>query len=215
MAALVLTVRVHEAALRESGDGGDAAGENMVNVALIWPRPGKAEVLGSTGVVRLRDRPRKRDEPDRPDAFSVLVLKEKVDGDVALLVHVLDRDRRGNYARFLRALAAATVGGAGGLFAGAVPGLVRLAFTEAAEQGAILVGGDRSKADRLEVVAVAKAPLVLRETAIRKLAEKREDKLVRVPLIAPRDLKRPREKGRLAPGRANGHLVLELSASGG
>ena len=37
---------------------------------------------------------------------------------------------------------------------------------------------------------------------------------VTVPLIAPRELVRPGEKGHLAPLRSNGHLVLELFVAG-
>jgi hypothetical protein len=43
MSELVLGVRVAEAALRETGDASDRVGENIVNVLLACPRPGKAE----------------------------------------------------------------------------------------------------------------------------------------------------------------------------
>jgi hypothetical protein len=210
MAGLFLTVRVVAAALRESGDRRDAAGENIVSVALLWPRPGKAEVLGSTGVVRLGDRPGKKAPPDTPPAFAAPVLKEKVQGDVALIVLVLDRDRQGKFARFLRSVAAAGIEAAGDAAAGSVPGLVRLAFTEAAEQGALHVAGERTAADRLEAVAVSRDPVVLTGEQLEGMAKKREPRTVQVRLDAPRDLMRPREKGRLAAGRPNGWISLEL-----
>lgn len=210
MAGLILTVRVVAAALRESGDRRDEAGENIVNVALLWPRPGKAEVLGSTGVVRLGDRPGKSAKPDTPSAFLAPVLKEKVQGDCALMVQVLDKDRQGKFTRFLRNVAAAGIEGAAGSVVGIVPNAVRLAFTEAAEQGAIHAGPDRSAADRLEAVGVSREPLVLTGAQLAKIAKKGDTRTVQVRLDAPRDLVRPREKGRLAPGRPNGWISLEL-----
>src|SRR5690349_9011597 len=111
MAELILTVRVHEAALRETGDASSRAGENVVNVALLWPRPGKDEVLGTTGLVALRDHPRSEDEGDRPPTFAAPVLKEKVEGDIAMLVHVLERDATGAFARLLRRLGSAAMSG--------------------------------------------------------------------------------------------------------
>lgn len=210
MAGLILTVRVAAAALRESGDRKDAAGENIVNVALLWPRPGKAEVLGSTGVVRLGDRPGRNDEPDRPSAFLAPVLKEKVQGDCALMVQVLDRDLQGSFNRFLRSVAAAGIEGIAGAAAGGIPNLVRMAFTEAAEQGAVHAGPDRSAADRIEAVAVSRAPVLLPGERLAEIARKGATQTVQVRLDAPRVLVRPREKGRLAPGRPNGWISLEL-----
>lgn len=215
MAGLFLTVRVVAAALRESGDRKDAAGENIVNVALLWPRPGKAEVLGSTGVVRLGDRPGKSAKPDTPSAFLAPVLKEKVLGDCALMVQVLDKDRQGNFNRFLRQVAAAGLESVAGGLAGSVPNLIRMAFTEAAEQGAIHVGPDRSAADRIEVVAVSRAPVVLPGDQLAKIAKKGGTQTVQVRLDAPQELARPKEKGRLAPGRPNGWISLELKVEEG
>jgi hypothetical protein len=209
MTSLVLTVRVVEAALRETGDRGDGAGENVVNVALLWPRPGKAEVLGTTGLVRLRDHVRPDDEPDRPAAFDAPVLKEVVEGDVALLVHVLDRDVRGAFARFLRGVAASVIDGAPAALGSFGPGLLRLAFTEAAERGSVAVGNGQED-ERLDVVAVAARPVLVDADDLDRLAASGEPRRLDVPLTAPHDLARPREKGRLAAGRANGHHVLEL-----
>jgi hypothetical protein len=209
MPTLVLTVRVAEAALRETGDRGDGAGENVVNVALLWPRPGRPEVLGSTGLVRLTDHAREDDAPDRPAVFDAPVLKEVVEGDVALLVHVLERDERGAFARFLRGVAAAVVDGAPSALGPFGPGLVRHAFTEAAERGAVLVAGGKED-ELVEVVAVAGRPVVLRSTDLARLAASGAPERVTVALAAPQDLARRREKGRLAPGRPNGHLVLEV-----
>ena len=211
MAGLMMTVRVVAAALRESGDGRDDAGENIVNVALLCPRPGKAEVLGSTGVVRLGDRPGKDAKPDAPKAFQAPVLKEKVQGDVALMVMVLDRDRQGKFSRFLRSVAAAGLEGIGGAVVGSVPGLVRMAFTEAVEQGAIHVAGEpRTASERLEVVAVSREPVTLSGAELDKLAQKSGPLSVQVRLDAPNELARPKEKGRLAPGRRNGWITLEI-----
>lgn len=211
MAGLMMTVRVVAAALRESGDGRDEAGENIVNVALLCPRPGKQEVLGSTGVVRLGDRPGKDAKPDKPKVFAAPILKEKVQGDVALMVMVLDRDRQGKFARFLRSVAAAGIEGVGGAVVGAVPNIIRLAFTEAVEQGAIHVAGEpRTAAERLEVVAVSREPVTFSGAELERLAGKTGPLTVQVRLDAPNDLVRPKEKGRLAPGRRNGWISLEI-----
>ena len=215
MAGLILTVRVVAAALRESGDRKDAAGENIVNVALLWPRPGKAEVLGSTGVVRLGDRPGKAAKPDTPNAFLAPVLKEKVQGDCALMVQVLDKDRQGNFSRFLRHVAAAGIEGLAGSAVGSIPNSIRMAFTEAAEQGAIHAGPDRSAADRIEAVAVSRAPVLLLGDQLAKIAKKGTVQTVQVRLDAPRELARPKEKGRLSPGRPNGWISLELKVEEG
>lgn len=213
MPRLVLTVHVVEAALREAGDGRDRAGENAVNVALLWPRPGKAEALGTTGLVRLRDHAHRDEEPDRPAAFRAPVLKEVVAGEVALLVHVVDRDRRGGLQRFLRRLAGSVVGEAGGLMAAGSGGLLRVAFTEAAERGSVLVADRDGDGERLEVVAVSRQPVVVAPQELDHLADAGRPRDVRVALAAPQDLERRREKGRLAPGRPNGHLVLRLTVT--
>ena len=138
------------------------------------------------------------------------MLKEKVWGDCALLVQVLDRDRQGKFHRFLRSIAASGIEGAAGTVTGSIPNAVRLAFTEAAEQGAMHAGPDRSAADRLEAVAVSREPLVLTQKQLVRIAAKGATSTVQVRLDAPRDLARPREKGRLAPGRPNGWISLEL-----
>jgi hypothetical protein len=206
---LVLTVKVAEAAIRETGDGNDPAGENTVNVLLVWPRPGKAEVLGTTGPLRLKDHLRKSDKPDRPAAFDAPVLKERVEGETALLVQVLDEDRSGVFARFLRSVGSIAVEGVTATLGSSLPGILRQAFGEAAEQGALLVRGPKDT-ERLEVIAVSRKPVLISERLLTRLASSGEAKLVRVALDAPRQLMRKREKGRLAPGRPNGHLVLEL-----
>ena len=175
-------------------------------MALLCPRPGKQEALGSTGVVRLGDRPGKDAKPDKPKVFAAPILKEKVQGDVALMVMVLDRDRQGKFARFLRSVAAAGIEGVGGAVVGAVPNIIRLAFTEAVEQGAIHVAGEpRTAAERLEVVAVT-----FSGAELERLAGKTGPLTVQVRLDAPNDLVRPKEKGRLAPGRRNGWISLEI-----
>lgn len=209
MTSLVLTVRIAEAALRETGDGRGRVGENVVNVALLCPRPGKAEVVGSTGLVLLTDHVRPEDPPDRPPLFAVPVLKEAVEGDCALLVHVLDRDEPRKLLRFLTRLAGAAIESA----PLGVPGLVRHVFTEAAETGAVLVSGDWRDTDRLEVIAACDAPVVLTGPELAALASKPEPRRVTVRMSAPPDLERPGEKGPLAPRRPNGHLVLELGVA--
>lgn len=205
MSERILTVRVVEAALRETGDASDRVGDNIVNVLLACPRPGKAEVVGSSGLVALTDHSRPGDAPDRPALFAMPVLKEKIEGDVALLVHVLERDRTGRWAGFLRRLAAGAIEGLSGQV---FSGLARHVFSEAAQQGAIRLG-DRED-ERIDVVAVAEAPLVLDRARLDELAASGQPLRVEVPLVAPRDLARPREKGRLAPLRGNGHLVVEV-----
>lgn len=208
MPRLTLTVRVLEAALRETGDRDGRAGDNAVQVALLWPRPGKSEVLGTTGRVPLTDHVRDEQEPDQPALFRAPVLKEDVEGDVALLVQVSEGDRAGRMARFLRRLGAAAIEGAGGLALAGVPGAIRHAFSEAIEDGAVVVGD--APDERLEVVAVGDAPIVLAADELAEMARSGEPRVVRVLLSAPRDLGHPREKGRLAPGRPNGWLALEL-----
>ena len=93
--------------------------------------------------------------------------------------------------------------------------MVRVAFTEAAEQGAMHAGPDRSAAERIEVVAVSREPLVLSGDRLAKVAGKGGAQTVQVRLNAPRELARPREKGRLAPGRSNGWISLELKVEEG
>jgi len=206
---LVLTVRVHEAALRETGDADGRAGENVVNVALLWPRPGQDEVMGTTGLVALRDHSSDADPIDRPPLFQAPVLKEKVWGDVALLVHVLERDRTGAVVRFLRRLAGAAMEGAS---RGLGAGIIRHAFSEAAEEGGIMLGD--SPDDRLDAVAVSEEPLLLSHGDLEQLAASSAPRIVRVPLIVPRQLDHPREKGRIAPLRSNGWLALDLRVDG-
>ena len=121
MSDLILTVRLHEAALRETGDASSRIGENVINVAILWPRAGKDEVLGTSGLVALRDHPSPDEPGDRPATFAAPVLKEKVDGDIALMVHVLERDATGAFIRLMRRLGSAAVGGLkGGLGGGVV-----------------------------------------------------------------------------------------------
>ena len=210
MAALILTVRITGAALRETGDAADRVGDNVVNVALLWPRAGKAEVFGSTGSVPLTDHADPSGEPDRPPLFDAPVVKEVVEGDVTLLVHVLERDRTGAFEQFVRNVGAAALRGAGRQAATLAPGLVREAFTEAADQGAIRIRNDDGREERLEVVAVAERPVVVTGERLAELAASGEAAAVHVELRAPRELARAREKGRLAPGRPNGWLELEL-----
>jgi hypothetical protein len=211
LAEHVLTVRVESAALRETGDRRGRAGENLVNVLLLWPRPGKAEVLGTTGLVRLADRPAKAQGVDRPSAFAALVLKEVVEGECALLVHVTDRDEPTKLARFLRRLAAATLEGGGAGVAAGMSGILRHAFTEAVETGSMFVAGEKEGDERVDLVGVGESPLLLSSSDIADMAASRERRHVEVALVAPPDLARPREKGRLAPGRGNGSLTLELA----
>ena len=205
MSDLVLTVRVREAALRETGDASSRAGENVVNVALLWPRPGKDEVLGTTGLVALRDHPSDDAQGDAPATFAAPVLKEKVEGDVAMLVHVLERDATNAFARLLKRLGAAAMSGLAGGFGG---GVVRHVFTQAIEEGSVIVGDTPD--ERLDAVAVCEAPITLTATDLSALAESGEARLVTVPLVVPRHLDHAREKGPLAPLRGNGRLVLDL-----
>jgi hypothetical protein len=208
MPSLTLTVRVLEAALREAGDREGRIGDNEVQVALLWPRPGKAEALGTTGRVTLTDHVREADAPDRPALFDALVLKEDVEGEVALLVQVTEGDRAGRMLRFLRRLGAAAIEAGSDAALLGVPGVVRHAFSAAAQDGAVAFGD--LPEERVDVVATCDAPLVLSAPKLAEMSRSGEAEVVRVALSAPRDLGRPREKGRLAPGRPNGWLALEL-----
>lgn len=210
MADPILTVRVHEAALRETGDGTSRAGENVINVALLWPRPGKDEVLGTTGLVALRDHPDEEEPGDRPPIFAAPVLKEHVEGDVSLLVHVLERDATGAFARLLRRLGAAAAAGFRGAFGG---GIVRHVFTEAIEEGSVILG--EGEDERLDAVAVSEAPVVLSAADLRAIAESGEPRLIPVPLVVPRRLEHAREKPSLAPLRSNGRLILDVRVDRG
>ncbi len=210
MPDLILTVRVHEAALRETGDAASRAGENVINVALLWPRPGKDEVLGTTGLVALRDHPLADEPGDRPATFAAPVLKEKVEGDVAIMVHVLERDATGAFVRLMRRLGASAMGGLRGTLGG---GVVRHVFTQAIEEGSVIAG--EGEDERLEAIAVSDAPVMLEAADLAALAASGEARLVTVPMTVPRLLERPREKGRLAPLRSNGRLVLDLRVSRG
>ena len=210
MPELILTVRVHEVALRETGDAGSRAGENVVNVALLWPRPGKDEVLGTTGLVGLRDHPGEDEPGDRPATFAAPVLKEKVEGDVAMLAHVLERDATGAFARLLRRIGSAAMAGLTGAFGG---GIVRHVFTEAIEEGSVIVG--EGEDERLDAVAVSEAPLVLTAADLAAIAAEGVPRLVLVPLVVPRRLDHPREKPSLAPLRSNGRLVLDVRVDRG
>lgn len=210
MSDLILTVRLHEAALRETGDGASRAGENVINVALLWPRPGKDEVLGTTGLVGLRDHPSEDAPGDAPATFAAPVLKERVQGDVALLAHVLERDATGAFGRLLRRLGAAALGGMAGAFGG---GIVRHVFTEAIEEGSVLLG--EGEDERLDAVAVSETPVVLSAADLEAAAASGERRLVTVPLVVPRRLAREREKGPLAPLRSNGRLVLDVRVDRG
>lgn len=208
MSERVLAVRLVEVALRETGDSADRVGENVVNILALWPRPGRPESVGSTGGVALTDHSRESDEPDRSPEFTPLLLKERVEGEVSLVLHVLERDPRQKFARFLRLLALGAVDGARGHVFG---GLARHLFSGAANSGALDLG--ESVEDRVDVVAVSEEPLLLSAARIEALAASGLPERVRVAMKAPRDLVRPREKGRLAALRSNGHLVLELGVS--
>ena len=210
MPELVLTVRVHEAALRETGDASSRIGENVINVALLWPRPGKDEVLGTTGLVALTDRPGDDAGSDRPPTFAAPVLKERVEGDVAMLVHVLERDATGAFARLLRRLGSEAMSGLTGAVGG---GIVRHVFTEAIEEGSVIVG--EGEDERLDAVAVSEAPIILTASELAALAASGEPRMITVPLLVPRRLEHAREKGRLAPLRANGRLVLDVRVDRG
>ena len=133
----ILSVRLIEAALRETGDSADRVGENVVNILALWPRPGRPESLGSTAEITLTDHSRESDAPDRAASFAPLILKEKVEGEVSLLVHVLERDPRRKFARFLRLLALGAVDGAGGHVFG---GLARHLFAGAMNSGVLEFG---------------------------------------------------------------------------
>lgn len=210
MPSPMLTVRVLEAALRETGDGNSRVGENVINVALLWPRPGKDEVLGTTGLVALRDHPDPEEAGDRPATFAAPVLKERVEGDVAILVHVLERDATGAFVRLLRRLGSAAVTGLRGSIGG---GIVRHVFTEAIEEGAVIVGDGED--ERLDVVAVSDTPIILSASDLEEIAASGEPRHVSVPLVVPRKLARPREKRSLAPLRSNGRLILDVRVDRG
>ena len=210
MPSPMLTVRVLEAALRETGDGQSRVGENVINVALLWPRPGKDEVLGTTGLVVLRDHPDPDEAGDRPATFAAPVLKERVEGDVAILVHVLERDATGAFVRLLRRLGSAAVTGLRGTIGG---GIIRHVFTEAIEVGAVIVGD--SEDERLDVVAVSDTPIILSASDLVEMAASGEPRQVSVPLMVPRRLARPKEKRSLAPLRSNGRLILDVRVDRG
>jgi hypothetical protein len=191
MSRLTLTVRVAEASLRETGDRADRVGDCEVHVALLCPRPGKDEVLGTTGRVPLTDHVHDADAPDRPALFRVPVLKEEVEGDVAMLVQVVEGDRAGKLARVLRRIGQAAIeaGGAAALLA--APGSIRRAFSDAIQDGAVRLGDQPD--ETLDVVAVCDEPLVLSADRLAEMARSGEASIVSLALSAPRDLRRPGE----------------------
>ena len=195
-------------ALRETGDASDRVGDNVVNVLALWPRAGRPEAVGSSAGITLTDHVRDEDAPDRPSSLAPLILKERVEGEVSLLLHVLERDPRNRFARFLRLVTLGALDGAGGHVFG---GLARHLFAGALNSG-VLQWGD-GEDDRVDVIAVGEEPVVLSAQRLDELASTGAPARVLLPMKAPRDLARPREKGRLAPLRSNGHLVIEIAVS--
>ena len=189
----ILTVLIRSITLFETGDRKVPAAQNTINGLLVYPLPGQAEVFATTGLVA-------GIEDDKHVRFNppMLFLKELVQGPTDLQVVVTDRDDRNGLVSFLRRIAASVTGAAGQQIGGAMPGLLRAAFKEAAASGQLAIGG--AKEDKLEVVA--HGTLLMRD------AEKVKGN-VTIDLIAPRELRRV-SKPTIKKGEPNGSIDLEI-----
>jgi hypothetical protein len=189
----ILEVYVKSLTVHETGDRKVPEAQNALVGLLIYPVPGRPEVLATTGLIPdLQDGVPLRFEPPR------LLLKEYVQGPTGLLLTLTDRDDRNAVVAFLRRLASVFTGSAGQAVEHMVPGLLRSAFQEAVASGRLVIGAQAE--EKLEVVGVGSLPILDPEATSGARA---------VPLVAPRELKRV---GRppIARGDSNGQVELDL-----
>jgi hypothetical protein len=189
----ILEVYVKSLTVLETGDRKVAEAQNALVGLLIYPVPGRPEVLATTGLIPdLHDGEPLRFDPPR------LFLKEFVQGPTGLLLTLTDRDDRNALVAFLRRLASVFAGSAGQALEHSVPGLLRSAFQEAVASGRLVIGPGAE--EKLQVVGVGSLPLLDPDRAAGVHA---------VPLIAPTNLARAGRPS-IARGAANGQVELEL-----
>lgn len=189
----ILEIYLHSLVLRETGDRKVPEAQNSLVGLLLYPLPGRSEVLATTGLIPgLRDGEPLAFDPPR------LFLKEYVQGPTDLLLTVTDRDDRNAVVSFLRRLGSAFLGSAGEAAEHFVPGLLRAAFQEAMASGRLAIGSQIE--DKLQVVGIGSLPMRTPEVVAGRHV---------VGLSSPRELQRGGQT--VVPrGGANGQVELEL-----
>jgi hypothetical protein len=189
----ILEIYIKAINIYETGDRKVPEAQNSVLALLTYPRPGKAEVMATTGLIPgLTDNKRLRFNP------PMLLLKEFVQGPTELMITITDRDDKNQLVSFLRRLGSAFAASGSDVVEPIVPGLLRSAFRESVASGRLAIG-DRNE-DKIEVVAVGS--LVLSDWNELKGT-------TTLDLTAPHELKR-RGKPPIKKGSSNGQIDLVL-----
>jgi len=187
----ILEIYIRSMNIYETGDRKVPEAQNAVMVLLNYPRPGKPEVMATTGhIPGLHDSKTLRFNPPK------LLLKEFVQGPTDLLITVTDRDDKNRLVALLRRLSSSFAASAGEVAEAVVPGVLRAAFQEAVASGRLAIG-ERTE-DKVEVVGVGTLPLVDLDKV---------EKNNTVNLTAPTELKR-RGKPPIKRGASNGQIDL-------
>jgi hypothetical protein len=187
----ILEIYIRSMNIYETGDRKVPEAQNAVMALLNYPRPGKAEVMVTTGhIPGLSDSKTLRFSPPK------LLLKEFVQGPTDLLLTVTDRDDKNRLVALLRRLSSTFLGSAGEVAEAVVPGVLRAAFQEAVASGRLAIG-ERTE-DKVEVVGVGALPL----PDLDKVSKNNT-----VDLTAPIELKR-RGKPPIKRGASNGQIDL-------
>lgn len=187
----ILEIYIKGMNIYETGDRKVPEAQNSVMALLTYPRPGKPEIMATTGLIPgVTDNKRIRFNP------PMLLLKEIVQGPTELMIAVTDRDDKNRLVSFLRRLGSAFVAGGSEIVEPIVPGLLRSAFRESVASGRLAIG-ERNE-DKLEVVAVGSM----------MLSDWKELKgTTTLDLTAPHELKR-RGKPPIKKGSSNGQIDL-------
>jgi hypothetical protein len=189
----ILEIYVRTLQVEETGDRKHPAAQNALLALLLYPLPGKAEVLATTGLLPgLIDGQPLHFEPPR------ILLKEFVQGPTDLLLTLTDRDDRNRLVTILRRMGSALVGSAGDVAERWVPGLLRTAFQEAVASGRLAIGSQNE--DKIEVVGVGALAIREPENAAGRYS---------VTLTTPVELGRAHATP-IAAGDPNGRVDLEI-----
>jgi hypothetical protein len=189
----ILEVYVRTLQVKETGDRKQPAAQNALLALLLYPVPGRSEVLATTGLLPgLIDGEPLHFEPPR------ILLKEFVQGPTDLMLTLTDRDDRNRLVTLLRQMGSAFVGSAGDVAERWMPGLLRTAFQEAVASGRFAIGSRAE--EKIEVVGVGALALREPENAAGRYS---------VTLTTPVELGRT-YAAPLAAGEPNGRVDLEI-----
>ena len=189
----ILEIYVRTLEVEETGDRKHPSAQNALLALLVYPVPGKAEVLATTGLLPgLVDGQPLHFEPPR------ILLKEIVQGPTDLLLTLTDRDDRNRLVTLFRKMGSALVGSAGDVAERWVPGLMRTAFQEAVASGRFAIGSQGE--DKIHVVGVGALALREPENATGRYS---------VTFTTPTELARS-HAAPIAAGEPNGRVDLEI-----